>query len=30
MCLINIPGLIVNRIQFKKLINGQATGIWNR
>ena len=28
MCLINIPGLIVNRIQFYKLINGTAKGIW--
>ena len=28
MCLINIPGLIVNRIQFHKLINGKAKGIW--
>lgn len=30
MCLVNIPGLIVNRIQFYKLINGKAKGIWNR
>lgn len=30
MCLVNIPGIIVNRIQFHKLINGQATGIWNK
>lgn len=30
MCLINIPGLIVNRIQFNKLINGTATGIWRK
>ena len=30
MCLINIPGLIINRIQFNKLINGHAKGIWNR
>lgn len=28
MCLVNIPGLIVNRIQFHKLINSKATGIW--
>ena len=28
MCLVNIPGLIVNRIQFRKLINGKANGIW--
>jgi len=30
MSLINIPGLIVNKIQFNKLINGQAKGIWNQ
>ena len=28
ICLVNIPGLIVNRIQFYKLINGKANGIW--
>ena len=28
MCLVNIPGLIINRIQFYKLINGKAYGIW--
>ena len=28
MCLVNIPGLTINRIQFHKLINGKATGIW--
>ena len=28
MCLVNIPGLIINRIQFYKLINGKANGIW--
>lgn len=30
MCLVNVPGLIVNRIQFYKLINGTATGIWKK
>jgi len=30
MCLVNIPGLIVNKIQFNKLINGHVKGIWNR
>lgn len=30
MSLVNIPGLIVNRIQLKKIINGTATGIWNQ
>ena len=30
MCIVNIPGLIVNRIQFSKLINRQAKGIWNK
>lgn len=30
LCLVNIPGLIVNRIQFYKLINGKAKGIWTK
>lgn len=30
MCAVNIPGLIINRIQFHKLINRKATGIWNK
>lgn len=30
MCFVNIPGLIVNRLQFNKLIHGQAKGIWNQ
>ena len=30
MCLVNIPGLIINRIQFYKIINGKAKGIWNQ
>ena len=30
MCLVNIPGLIVNRLQFNNLIHGQAKGIWNQ
>ena len=28
MCFCNIPGLVVNVIQFNKILNGQATGIW--
>ena len=28
MCMVNIPALIVNRIQFDKLIKGKANGIW--
>ena len=28
MCICNIPGLVVNVIQFNKILNGQATGIW--
>ena len=28
MCLVNIPGLVINYIQFNKLINGTAKGIW--
>lgn len=30
MCFVNIPGMIVNRIQFYKIINNQAKGIWSR
>jgi len=30
MCVVNIPGMIVNRIQFYKIINNQAKGIWSR
>lgn len=30
MCMVNIPGLIVNRMQFIKLINGKASGIWQK
>lgn len=30
MCLVNIPGLIVNKIQFNKLIKRRAKGIWNQ
>ncbi len=28
MCTVNLPGLIVNYIQYHKIINGKATGIW--
>lgn len=28
MCVCNLPGLITNTIQFNKIINGKATGIW--
>ncbi len=28
MCLVNIPGLIVNVIQYHKIINAKAYGIW--
>ena len=28
MCLVNLPGLIVNYIQYHKIIKGKATGIW--
>lgn len=28
MCLVNLPGLIVNYIQYHKIINGKAKGIW--
>ena len=30
MCAVNLPGLVVNRMQFNKVINGQAKGIWNQ
>ena len=30
MSLINIPGLIANRIQFSKLLTGKAKGVWNQ
>ena len=30
MCFINLPGLIINRIQFGKLMNRKARGIWNQ
>jgi len=30
MCVVNLPGLFANRIQFGKLINGKAKGIWNQ
>lgn len=28
MCAVNMPGLIVNYIQYKKILNGRAKGIW--
>lgn len=28
MCLVNVPGLIINIIQYNKIINGKAMGIW--
>ena len=28
MILVNIPGLIVNKIQFSKILNKTARGIW--
>lgn len=30
MCFVNIPGLIVNVIQYHKIINGTAKGIWRK
>ena len=30
MCLINIPGLVVNVIQYNKIVNGTAIGIWKK
>ena len=28
LCLVNTPGMIVNMIQYNKVIKGTATGIW--
>ena len=30
MCLCIAPSIIVNKIQFSKLLNGTATGIWRK
>lgn len=30
MCICNVPGILVNIIQFNKIINGTATGLWRR
>lgn len=30
MCVLNLTGMIINHIQFKKLINGRANGIWDK
>jgi len=30
MCAVNIPGLVVNGIQYKRIISGTATGIWKK
>lgn len=30
MTLVNVPGLVVNRIQYQRIINHTATGLWNR
>ncbi len=30
MCLINLPGLIINAIQYRRIISGKATGIWKK
>ncbi len=30
MCFVNIPGLIVNVIQYHKIINETAMGIWRK
>lgn len=28
MCAINLPGLVINYIQYKKILEGNASGIW--
>lgn len=30
MCFVNVPGLIMNAIQYNKIINGTACGIWKK
>lgn len=30
MAAVNIPGLIVNKIQYNKIFNHKATGLWNK
>ena len=30
MVAINVPGLVVNALQYKKIISGNACGIWNK
>ena len=30
MCFCNLPGIIVNIIQFNKILKGTATGVWRR
>ena len=28
LCLVNIPGAVVNMLQFHKIMNGTGKGIW--
>lgn len=30
LCAVNLPGLIINRIQFNRIIAGKASGLWSR
>ena len=30
MCLCNLPGIVVNIIQFNRILKGTATGIWRK
>lgn len=30
MCVVNLPGLILNRIQYKKIMSKTASGIWKK
>ena len=29
LCLVNLPGAVVNMIQYHRIINGRARGLWN-
>ena len=28
LCLVNLPGAVVNMIQYRRIINGRARGLW--
>ena len=30
MCICNLPGIVVNIIQFNRILKGTATGVWRK